>query len=177
MLSVNNPSGFIPVCSLGMSQIGRMNLGKDASTFKYYTMCGLQEGFEPFAVNMNREITMWFSKRLPTFVNVPQDHMHIEVTRSGLWLEFDGPLAHFSAQSPVWPALRRRIRSFLSTLSPSSPQVTRIDGTVDSPPCLKVTHKTFGTQNSNSDMLYCRLSMPVEFFSAERILDETLKFR
>lgn len=57
-----------------------MNLGKDASTFKYYTMCGLQEGFEPFAVNMNREITMWFSKRLPTFVIIPQDHMHIEVT-------------------------------------------------------------------------------------------------
>lgn len=59
-----------------------MNLGKDASTFKYYTMCGLQEGFEPFAVNMKREITMWFSKRLPTFVNVPPEHMHIEVTGS-----------------------------------------------------------------------------------------------
>ena len=56
-----------------------MNLGKDASTFKYYTMCGLQEGFEPFAVNMNREVTMWFSKRLPTFVNVPKNHNHIMV--------------------------------------------------------------------------------------------------
>ncbi|XP_034436295.1 ryanodine receptor 3 isoform X5 [Hippoglossus hippoglossus] len=125
--------GFIPVCSMGMSQIGRMNLGKDASTLKYYTMCGLQEGFEPFAVNMNRDITMWFSKRLPTFVNTPQDHMHIEVTR--------------------------------------------IDGTVDSPPCLKVTHKTFGTQNSNSDMVYCRLSMPVEFYTADAFLDESLKLR
>uniref|UniRef100_A0A665TL55 Ryanodine receptor 3 n=1 Tax=Echeneis naucrates TaxID=173247 RepID=A0A665TL55_ECHNA len=123
--------GFIPVCSQAMSQIGRMNLGKDASTFKYYTMCGLQEGFEPFAVNMNREITMWFSKRLPTFVNIPEDHIHIEVTR--------------------------------------------IDGTVDSPPCLKVTHKTFGTQNSNNDMVYCRLSMPVEFYSADKLLDESLK--
>lgn len=80
------PPGFIPVCSLGLSQIGRMNLGKDASTFKYYTMYGLQEGFEPFAVNMNRDITMWFSKRLPTFVNVPPTHMHVEVngdSRSG----------------------------------------------------------------------------------------------
>uniref|UniRef100_A0AAQ5Z2K5 Ryanodine receptor 3 n=1 Tax=Amphiprion ocellaris TaxID=80972 RepID=A0AAQ5Z2K5_AMPOC len=125
--------GFIPVCSLGMSQIGRMNLGKDASTFKYYTMCGLQEGFEPFAVNMKREITMWFSKRLPTFFNVPLEHMHIEVTR--------------------------------------------IDGTVDSPPCLKVTHKTYGTQNSNSDMVYCRLSMPVEFYSSDKLLDESLKLR
>uniref|UniRef100_A0A671PEV2 Ryanodine receptor 3-like n=1 Tax=Sinocyclocheilus anshuiensis TaxID=1608454 RepID=A0A671PEV2_9TELE len=117
-------NGFIPVCSLGLSQIGRMNLGKAASSFKYYTMCGLQEGFEPFAVNMNREVTMWFSKRLPTFVNVPEDHPHIEVTR--------------------------------------------IDETVDTPPCLKVTHKTYGTQTSNDDMVCCRLSMPVEFHSGPR---------
>ncbi|KAM3861482.1 ryanodine receptor 3 [Diretmus argenteus] len=123
--------GFIPVCSLGLSQVGLMNLGKDASTFKYYTMCGLQEGFEPFAVNMNREVTMWFSKRLPTFVDIPKDHTHIEVTR--------------------------------------------IDGTVDGPPCLKVTHKTFGTQTSNNDMIYCRLSMPVEFYSADMVLDESHK--
>ncbi|TSO67486.1 Ryanodine receptor 3 [Bagarius yarrelli] len=121
--------GFIPVCSLGLSQIGRMNLGKNASTFKYYTMCGLQEGFQPFAVNMNREVTMWFSKRLPTFVNVPKDHRHIAVTR--------------------------------------------IDGTVDSPPCLKVTHKTFGTQNSNADMVFCRLSMPVEFHSTYKSAPST----
>ncbi|KAA0711620.1 Ryanodine receptor 3 [Triplophysa tibetana] len=108
----------------GLSQVGRMNLGKDASTFKYYTMCGLQEGFRPFAVNMNREVTMWFSKRLPTFFNVPRDHSDIKVTR--------------------------------------------IDGTVDSPPCLKVTHKTYGTQNSNSDMVFFRLSMPVDFQSTFR---------
>uniref|UniRef100_A0A8C4VEF0 Ryanodine receptor 3 n=1 Tax=Falco tinnunculus TaxID=100819 RepID=A0A8C4VEF0_FALTI len=112
-------SGFVPICALGLSQIGRMNFGMDASTFKYYTMCGLQEGFEPFAVNMNREVAMWFSKRLPTFVNVPKNHPHVE----------------------IW----------------------RIDGTIESPPRLKVTHKTFGTQNSNSDMIYCRLSMPIEF--------------
>ncbi|XP_046872563.1 ryanodine receptor 3 [Hypomesus transpacificus] len=110
--------GFIPVCSLGLSQVGRMNLGKDASTFSYYTMCGLQEGFEPFAVNMNREVTMWFSKRLPTFVNVPKDHNSIVVSR--------------------------------------------IDGTVDSPPCLKVSLRTC-VQSSQADMLFCRLSMPVEF--------------
>lgn len=78
---LNWAAGFIPVCSLGLAQVGRMNLGKDASTFKYYTMCGLQEGFEPFAVNMNREVTMWFSKRLPTFVNVPKDHNNIAVSK------------------------------------------------------------------------------------------------
>lgn len=56
-----------------------MNFGKDVSTLKYFTICGLQEGYEPFAVNMNRDVTMWLSKRLPQFVPVPTNHQHIEV--------------------------------------------------------------------------------------------------
>ncbi|KAM8814823.1 ryanodine receptor 2 isoform 1-T1 [Rhynchonycteris naso] len=110
--------GFIPVCSLGVAQVGRMNFGKDVSTLKYFTICGLQEGYEPFAVNTNRDITMWLSKRLPQFLQVPSNHEHIEVTR--------------------------------------------IDGTVDSSPCLKVTQKSFGSQNSISDIMFYRLSMPIE---------------
>lgn len=39
---------------------------------------------------------------------------------------------------------------------------------MDTPPCLKVTHKTYGTQTSNDDMVCCRLSMPVEFHSGLR---------
>ncbi|XP_072559363.1 ryanodine receptor 2 isoform X3 [Paramormyrops kingsleyae] len=110
--------GFIPVCSLGVCQLGRMNFGKDVSTLKYFTICGLQEGFEPFAVNMNRDLTMWLSKRLPQFIPVPQNHEHIEVAR--------------------------------------------IDGTIDGSPCLKVTQRSFGSQNSNTDIVFYRLSMPVE---------------
>lgn len=67
------------MCSLGVCQVGRMNFGKDVSTLKYFTICGLQEGYEPFAVNMNRDVTMWLSKRLPQFVSVPNNHQHIEV--------------------------------------------------------------------------------------------------
>ncbi|XP_030630748.1 ryanodine receptor 2 [Chanos chanos] len=110
--------GFIPVCSLGVCQVGRMNFGKDVSTLKYFTICGLQEGYEPFAVNMNRDITMWLSKRLPQFIPVPPNHEHIEVTR--------------------------------------------IDGTVESSPCLKVTQRSFGSQNSSTDIMFYRLSMPIE---------------
>ncbi|XP_051926912.1 ryanodine receptor 2 isoform X3 [Hippocampus zosterae] len=110
--------GFIPVCSLGVSQAGRINFGKHVSTLEYFTICGLQEGYEPFAVNMNRDVTIWLSKRLPQFVPVPPDHQHIEVTR--------------------------------------------IDGTVDSCPCLKVTQKSFSSQNSNTDITFYRLSMPIE---------------
>uniref|UniRef100_A0A671VFU3 Uncharacterized protein n=1 Tax=Sparus aurata TaxID=8175 RepID=A0A671VFU3_SPAAU len=110
--------GFIPVCSLGVCQVGRMNFGKDVSTLKFFTICGLQEGYEPFAVNMNREVTMWLSKRLPQFVPVPTNHQHIEVTR--------------------------------------------IDGTVESCPCLRVTQRSFGSQNSYTDITFYRLSMPIE---------------
>ncbi|XP_028826293.1 ryanodine receptor 2 isoform X5 [Denticeps clupeoides] len=110
--------GFIPVCSLGVCQVGRMNFGKDVSTLKYFTICGLQEGYEPFAVNMNRDLTMWLSKRLPQFIPVPAIHEHIEVTR--------------------------------------------IDGTAESSPCMKVMQRSFGSQNSNTDIVFYRLSMPVE---------------
>lgn len=71
--------GFIPVCSLGLSQVGRINLGQNVSSLRYFTICGLQEGFEPFAINMKRDITMWFSKSLPQFINAPTDHPHVEV--------------------------------------------------------------------------------------------------
>ncbi|XP_046891412.1 ryanodine receptor 1b isoform X3 [Hypomesus transpacificus] len=117
--------GFIPVCTLGLSQVGRINLGQNVSSLRYFAICGLQEGFEPFAINMKRDITMWFSKSLPQFIPVPTDHHHIEVSR--------------------------------------------VDGTVDSAPCLKLTHKTYGSQNANTDMLFLRLSMPVEFHETFKI--------
>ncbi|XP_076024958.1 ryanodine receptor 1-like isoform X1 [Genypterus blacodes] len=117
--------GFIPVCSLGLSQIGRINLGQNVSSLRYFTICGLQEGFEPFAINMKRDITMWFSKSLPQFIPVPTDHPHIEVSR--------------------------------------------VDGTVESAPSLKVTHKTFGSQTANTDLLFFRLSMPVEFHETFKV--------
>ncbi|XP_046876649.1 ryanodine receptor 1 isoform X4 [Hypomesus transpacificus] len=117
--------GFIPVCSLGMSQVGRINLGQNVSSLRYFTICGLQEGFEPFAINMKRDITMWFSKSLPQFIPVPTEHPHMEISR--------------------------------------------VDGTVDSAPCLKVTHKTYGSQNANTDLLFLRLSMPVEFHETFKV--------
>ncbi|CAB1333031.1 unnamed protein product [Coregonus sp. 'balchen'] len=121
--------GFIPVCSLGLSQVGRLNLGQNVSSLRYFTICGLQEGFEPFAINMKRDITMWFSKSLPQFIPVPTEHPHVEVSR--------------------------------------------VDGTVDNAPCLKLTHKTFGSQNANTDLLFLRLSMPVEFHETFKVMAGT----
>ncbi|XP_047660704.1 ryanodine receptor 1 isoform X4 [Tachysurus fulvidraco] len=117
--------GFVPVCSLGLSQVGRLNLGQNVGSLRYFTICGLQEGFEPFAINMKRDITTWFSKSLPQFIPVPTDHPHIEVSR--------------------------------------------VDGTVDSAPCLKLTHRTYGSQNANTDLLFFRLSMPIEFHEVFKV--------
>ncbi|XP_038623542.1 ryanodine receptor 1 isoform X2 [Tachyglossus aculeatus] len=111
--------GFIPVCSLGPGQVGRLELGQDVGNLRYFTICGLQEGFEPFAINMKRDITTWFSKSLPQFEPIPPDHPHYEVTR--------------------------------------------MDGTVDSPPCLRVSHRTWGSQNCVTETIFLRLSLPVQF--------------
>ncbi|PKK17314.1 ryanodine receptor 1-like [Columba livia] len=73
--------GFVPVCSVGQEQEGRLNLGQDVGTLRFFSICGLQEGFEPFAVNMKRPIALWFTKSLPQFETVPPDHPQLEVTR------------------------------------------------------------------------------------------------
>ncbi|XP_048224577.1 ryanodine receptor 1 isoform X2 [Perognathus longimembris pacificus] len=112
--------GFLPVCSLGPGQVGHLNLGQDVSSLRFFAICGLQEGFEPFAINMQRPVTTWFSKSLPQFEPVPFEHPHYEVSR--------------------------------------------MDGTVDTPPCLRLTHRTWGSQNSLVEMLFLRLSLPVQFY-------------
>lgn len=60
---------FVPACTLGIGQKCRLNFGHDVDTFKYFTMCGLQEGYEPFCVNMVRAVTFWYTKELSTFEN------------------------------------------------------------------------------------------------------------
>ena len=62
------------MCSLALDQAGRLNLGQDVGSLRFFTICGLQEGFEPFAINMKRPIALWVSKSLPQFGPIdPQD--------------------------------------------------------------------------------------------------------
>ncbi|GAB0201892.1 ryanodine receptor 1 [Grus japonensis] len=111
--------GFVPVCSLGLEQEGRLNLGQEVGSLRFFSICGLQEGYEPFAVNMKRPITLWFSKSLPQFVPVPPDHPQLEVTR--------------------------------------------MDGTVDTPPCLRLAHRAPSSPAAPPELLFLRLSLPVQF--------------
>ena len=41
---------FVPACTLGLSQRTRLAFGHDVNALKFFTQCGLQEGYEPFCV-------------------------------------------------------------------------------------------------------------------------------
>ncbi|CAB3399073.1 unnamed protein product [Caenorhabditis bovis] len=62
--------GLVPAMTLGSGQRGRLNLGQQSNSLKFFTTCGLQEGYEPFCVNMYRSMPMWFAKQLPRFEDI-----------------------------------------------------------------------------------------------------------
>lgn len=41
---------FVPAFTLGVGQKAKLIFGQDVTTLKYFTTCGLQEGYEPFCV-------------------------------------------------------------------------------------------------------------------------------
>ncbi|KAI4887181.1 hypothetical protein NFI96_021277, partial [Prochilodus magdalenae] len=112
--------GFLPACSLGVNQVGRLNLGRRVDSLKYFSVCGLQEGYQPFGYNMRKDLPLWMSWKEPRFVPVVEDHPYL--------------------------------------------QVTRIDGTVDRPPALKVSKRSMGASDisASANVDFYRLSMPVE---------------
>lgn len=41
---------FVPAFTLGTGQRCKLNFGHNVDTLKFFTTCGLQEGYEPFCV-------------------------------------------------------------------------------------------------------------------------------
>ncbi|KAF7669099.1 hypothetical protein LDENG_00247690 [Lucifuga dentata] len=72
--------GLLPVVSVGVNQVGRLNLGRKMSSLQYFSVCGLQESYEPFAVNMARDPGLWMSWRQPQFTSILPNH-NVMVTR------------------------------------------------------------------------------------------------
>ncbi|CAI5451931.1 unnamed protein product [Caenorhabditis angaria] len=64
--------GLVPAMTLGSGQRGRLNFGQQSNSLKFFTTCGLQEGYEPFCVNMYRTMPMWFAKQLPRFEDISE---------------------------------------------------------------------------------------------------------
>ncbi|KAM9848015.1 LOW QUALITY PROTEIN: ryanodine receptor 2-like [Aulostomus maculatus] len=73
------PPGFLPVVSVGVNQMGRLNLGRQVDSLQYFTVCGQQEGYEPFAVNMAREPALWMSWKQPQFTSILPDDQNLQV--------------------------------------------------------------------------------------------------
>ncbi|CAF5018657.1 unnamed protein product, partial [Rotaria socialis] len=64
-------------------QKARLNFGQDVNSLKYFTSCGLQEGYEPFCVNMSRSLTFWYSNFIPRFESVKSFSRSFEIVRVG----------------------------------------------------------------------------------------------
>ncbi|XP_064091941.1 ryanodine receptor-like isoform X23 [Macrobrachium nipponense] len=60
---------FVPALTLGIGQKAHLVFGHDINQLKFFTTYGLQEGYEPFCVNMERPVTFWYTKDQPTFEN------------------------------------------------------------------------------------------------------------
>ncbi|ESO90186.1 hypothetical protein LOTGIDRAFT_123762 [Lottia gigantea] len=78
---IDPAEGFVPAMTLGAHQSGRFNFGQDVNTLKYFTCCGLQEGYEPFCVNMTRQLPLWYSKEQALFCSLETDDPQIQITR------------------------------------------------------------------------------------------------
>ena len=74
--------GFVPAFNLANGQKIRVNFGQDVNSLRYFTNCGLQEGYEPFAVNMTKQITFWYSNEIPIFEAVTDDHESLEIIKN-----------------------------------------------------------------------------------------------
>ncbi|CAK5073642.1 unnamed protein product [Meloidogyne enterolobii] len=78
--NVQPTDGFVPAMTLAAGQKGKFNFGQDSNSLKFFTTCGLQEGYEPFCVNMFRPMPFWYAKRLPRFTEL-DSHTRLDVQR------------------------------------------------------------------------------------------------
>ncbi|KAL1472514.1 hypothetical protein MTO96_039268, partial [Rhipicephalus appendiculatus] len=75
-------ASYVPACTFGIGQKAKMVFGHDVNLLRFFTTCGLQEGYQPFCVNMNRNMTFWYNKDEPMFVNVDDAFSpNVEVNR------------------------------------------------------------------------------------------------
>uniref|UniRef100_A0A3Q3G5A2 Ryanodine receptor 2b (cardiac) n=1 Tax=Labrus bergylta TaxID=56723 RepID=A0A3Q3G5A2_9LABR len=64
-----------------VNQVGRLNLGRQVDSLQYFTVCGQQEGYDPFAANMSRDPALWMSWKQPQFTSILPDNHNLQVTR------------------------------------------------------------------------------------------------
>ena len=78
---IDNTSGYVPAFTLGAEQRIRLNFGHDVNTLRYITSFGLQEGYEPFCVNMSRRLPMWYGQARSLFKDITDEDPKLEISR------------------------------------------------------------------------------------------------
>ncbi|XP_061915089.1 ryanodine receptor 2-like isoform X1 [Entelurus aequoreus] len=73
--------GLLPVVSVGVNVVARLNLGRHEGSLQYFMACGLHEGYEPFALNMARDPSLWMSWKQPHFKSILPDDPSLQVSR------------------------------------------------------------------------------------------------
>jgi ryanodine receptor 2 len=79
---INAADAYVPAFTLGMGQRVRLNFGQDVNSLKFFTNYGLQEGYEPFCVNMTRALTLWYSKDIPVYATIDPSDDKFEIIRT-----------------------------------------------------------------------------------------------
>ncbi|CAF4506903.1 unnamed protein product, partial [Rotaria sp. Silwood2] len=109
--------GFVPAITSFSGQKARFNFGQDVHSLKYFTSCGLQEGYEPFCVNMSKNATFWYSNFIPRFIPIKSNSSSFEVIRIGASRD-DPPL--IKLQSRLFGTLEKVEFEFLRLSLPIS---------------------------------------------------------
>ncbi|XP_072293061.1 ryanodine receptor 2 [Eucyclogobius newberryi] len=73
--------GLLPVVGLGVNQMGKLNLGSEPDSLRYFSVCGLQEGYKPFAVDMSSDPSLWLTWWQPQFTSIKPDDTNLHITR------------------------------------------------------------------------------------------------
>ena len=67
--NIDTAEGYLPAISVGPGQRVKLNFGHDVNSLKFFTCNAMHEGYQPFAVYMTRNIPLWFTNTVPSFVN------------------------------------------------------------------------------------------------------------
>ncbi|CAG0917146.1 unnamed protein product [Notodromas monacha] len=142
--------GFVPAFTFSVGQRAKVLFGQDVQALRFFSSCGLQEGYQPFCVNMKRAVTLWYNRDLPMFENV--DDVAVEGAGS----------QQVSAQLVAAGVIGTAV------------EVTRMPAGSDSPPSLKISHKFFETME-RATWEFLRLSLPIRCQTS--FIDESDKSR
>lgn len=171
-LSLSFP-GLLPVVSIGVNQLGRLNLGRQVDSLQYFTVCGLQEGYKPFAYDMSGDPTLWMSWKQAQFTSIQHDDHSLQVSSvvCGLaaWLKafykmyfWIGYIKTSFGLCVECSSIPRTPNSYLKNNVQISFKVTRVRGSADFLSSLRVSQRLLAHHGGGCEMGFYRLGMPIE---------------